>query len=36
MTGELKYITFNTDMDWVGVLALAEGLLGATLPQRSA
>ena len=28
MTGELKYITFNTDMGWVGVLASTKGLLG--------
>ena len=36
MTGELKYITFNTDRGWVGILASAKGLLGTTLPQRSA
>ncbi len=36
MTGELKYITFNTDMGWIGVLGSAKGLLGTTLPQRSA
>ena len=36
MTGELKYIIFNTDMGWVGILASAKGLLGTTLPQRSA
>ncbi len=36
MSGELKYITFNTDMGWVGVLGSAEGLLGTILPQRSA
>lgn len=36
MTGELKYITFNTDMGWVGILASAKGLLATTLPQRSA
>ncbi len=37
MTGELKkYITFNTDTGWVGILASAKGLLGTTLPQRSA
>jgi len=35
MSGELKYITFNTDMGWVGVLGSAKGLLGITLPQRS-
>lgn len=36
MTGELKYSTFNTDVGWVGILASAKGLLGITLPQRSA
>ncbi len=36
MTGELKYITSNTDRGWVGILASAKGLLGTTLPQRSA
>ena len=35
MTGRLKYITFNTDMGWVGMLASAKGLLGTTLPQPS-
>jgi len=36
MTGELKYITFNTDMGWLGILGSAKGLLGTTLPQHSA
>lgn len=36
MSGELKYVTFNTDRGWVGVLASAKGLLGTTLPQPSA
>ena len=36
MSGELKYITFNTDVGWVGILASAKGLLAITLPQRSA
>ena len=36
MTGELKYITFNTEMGWVGILASVKGLLATTLPQRSA
>ena len=36
MTGELKYITFNTDMGWIGILGSVNGLLCATLPQRSA
>ncbi len=36
LTEELKYITFNTDMGWVGILGSAKGLLGTTLPQRSA
>jgi methylated-DNA-[protein]-cysteine S-methyltransferase len=35
MTGELKYVTFNTDMGWVGILASAKGLLATTLPQHS-
>jgi len=35
MASELKYITFNTDMGWVGVLSSTKGLLSATLPQRS-
>ena len=36
MAQQLNYAIFNTDMGWVGVLASAEGLLGTTLPQRSA
>ncbi|MFC2022462.1 methylated-DNA--[protein]-cysteine S-methyltransferase [Chloroflexota bacterium] len=36
MNAELKYITFNTDMGWVGLLASAKGLLNTTLPQHSA
>jgi methylated-DNA-[protein]-cysteine S-methyltransferase len=32
----LRYVTFNTDMGWVGILASTRGLLGTTLPQRSA
>jgi len=36
MTGELKYITFNTDIGWVGILGSAKGLLRTTLPQYSA
>jgi methylated-DNA-[protein]-cysteine S-methyltransferase len=36
MTAELRYITFNTDMGWVGILASAKGLRCVTLPQRSA
>ncbi len=36
MSGKLKYITFSTDMGWVGMLASAKGLLGTTLPQPSA
>ena len=35
MTGELKYITFNTSMGWMGILSSAKGLLRTTLPQRS-
>jgi len=36
VTGELKYITFNTDMGWLGILSSARGLLCTTLPQHSA
>ena len=36
MPGRLKYITFITDIGWVGVLASAKGLLRTTLPQPSA
>ena len=36
MTGELKYIFFNTDAGWVGALASAKGLRRLTLPRRSA
>ena len=36
MTAELKYIIFDTDMGWVGILGSAKGLLRTTLPQRSA
>lgn len=36
MTRELKYIVFNTNMGWVGILGSAKGLLRTTLPQHSA
>jgi len=36
MTGELKYITFTTDMGWVGILGSVKGLRNTTLPQPSA
>ena len=36
MTGRLNYITFSTDMGWIGILSSAKGLVGTTLPQRSA
>ena len=36
MTGELKYIVFNTNMGWVGILGSDKGLLRTTLPQHSA
>jgi methylated-DNA-[protein]-cysteine S-methyltransferase len=36
MTGELKYVIFNTSMGWVGILGSARGLLGTTLPRPSA
>jgi methylated-DNA-[protein]-cysteine S-methyltransferase len=32
----MRYITFNTDMGWVGILGSERGLRRATLPQRSA
>jgi len=32
---ELNYITFNTDLGWIGILSSAKGLLGTTLPQPS-
>jgi len=35
MSEKLKYITFSTDMGWVGMLASAKGLLSTTLPQPS-
>jgi methylated-DNA-[protein]-cysteine S-methyltransferase len=36
MAGELKYLIFNTDIGWVGVLGSNSGLLRTTLPQPSA
>ena len=36
MIKKLKYVTFNTDMGWAGILASPKGLLVTTLPQRSA
>jgi len=36
MTGELKYIIFNTNMGWVGILGSNKGLVRTTLPQHSA
>ncbi len=36
MTQQLNYAIFNTDMGWIGISGSAEGLLCATLPQRSA
>ena len=36
MTRELKYVTFDTDMGWIGILSSAIGLLRTTLPQHSA
>jgi methylated-DNA-[protein]-cysteine S-methyltransferase len=33
--GELEYVTFLTEMGWVGILASAKGLLATTLPQPS-
>ena len=34
MTEELKYVTLNADMGWVGILASVKGLLGTTLGYR--
>jgi len=34
--GELKYITFNTNKGWVGILGSTKGLLSTTLPRPSA
>ena len=36
MGGGLKYITFNTNMGWVGIFGSVKGLLRTTLPRRSA
>lgn len=36
MTGKLTYITFSTNMGWVGILGSQKGLLSVTLPQSSA
>ena len=36
MTQQLNYIIYKTDMSRVGMLASTKGLLGITIPQRSA
>ncbi|MFC1983710.1 methylated-DNA--[protein]-cysteine S-methyltransferase [Chloroflexota bacterium] len=36
MIQQLHYITFNTNIGWIGILGSAKGLLCTTLPQRSA
>ena len=36
MTSKLRYITFNTDMGWVGILSSEKGIRKTTLPQTSA
>ena len=36
MSEKLSYITFNTDIGWVGILGSAKGLRTTTLPQPSA
>lgn len=36
MTRTLKYVIFNTDMGWIGVLGSARGLWRTTLPQPTA
>ena len=33
---QLKYITFRTDMGWIGILSSAQGLVRTTLPCSSA
>ena len=35
MTDNLKYITFKTDMGWIGISGSTKGLLRITLPQPS-
>lgn len=35
MTTKLEYVTFQTGMGWVGILASQKGLLATTLPQPS-
>jgi len=35
MSEELKYVTINTSMGWIGILASEKGLLVTTLPQSS-
>jgi len=35
MTGKLKYITFSTNMGWVGMLGTKKGLIRTALPQPS-
>ena len=36
MREELKYITFNSDVGWLGILGSVKGLRCVTLPQHSA
>ena len=36
MREELKYITFNSDAGWLGILDSVKGLRCVTLPQHSA
>ncbi len=36
MAGELRYIIFNLNMGWIGILGSTRGLLRITFPQRSA
>ena len=36
MREELKYITFNSDVGWLGILGSVKGLWYVTLPQHSA
>ena len=36
MTSKLSYITFNTDLGWIGILSSEKGIRKTTLPQPSA
>ena len=36
MTNEFSYVTFSTNMGWIGILGSAKGLRYITLPEHSA